>query len=489
MHVSSAAQVKPDVKKLYLGSLFRYLVLSFLLVSTPLVIGLLQLATQADVLAKRSEESMRSVGLFARDVQLLQSYSLQMERLARVSIARAERPSQEAYRPLHDQFAQVSSRMLKTQLPSESVEQLNEVIGIELELQGAFNATAELTSMPDQLRQMNHALDGLGDSGNASSAREMLKIRQLVESAQTQAILTVVVALPLALFLAVIFTVLLLKPIHRIDRAISRMGAGRLDDPIHIGGLKDVHLLGQRLDWLRLRLRELETERELLSQSLSHDLKTPLTSIHEGIELLVQGVAGPLNAQQDEIVQIIRESASAMNGNILSLLTSRSGALRNAPVALEPIAIRELISGVIKRHELSARSRQLSIEVRGQEMHLNGDKFKLNSVFDNLLSNAIRFSPQGGHVLFELTALLGVARIEVSDEGLGIDENDADQVFEPGFSSADPQAAAVTGSGVGLSITREFVFAHSGDIRLDPHGSTLNERGARFVIEMPGLAH
>jgi two-component system, NtrC family, sensor histidine kinase GlrK len=489
IHMTSNLPPIKDSKPLYPGSFFKFLVLAFLLVCAPLVVGLIQLTTHADSLAKRGEQTMRGLASFARDVQSLQGYFFQMERVARHSIALVEPPSQLAFNPLHEQFSQVALRLLDANLPANSVAQLDELIKSEAELQSALHVATPLTAMPTQLTRMNHALDALGDSGNAASTLEMVNIRKRVAESQTQALITIGVALPLALFIAAFFTVLLARPVRRIERAINRMGAGRLDDPINIGGPKDVQMLGQRLDWLRLRLRELETERELLSQSLSHDLKTPLTSIHEGVDLLMQGVAGPLNPQQDEIVQIMRQSANAMNSNIESLLISRSGELRNAPVALEPIAIRELLGTVIKRHELSARARHLSLEIKGQELHLNGDRFKLNSVFDNLLSNAIRFSPLGGHVLFELTALLGVARIEVSDEGQGISVSDAAQVFESGFRAGDSAAHGVKGSGVGLAITREFVLAHGGQIHLDPHGSRLNEKGARFIVEMPGLTH
>jgi two-component system, NtrC family, sensor histidine kinase GlrK len=476
-----------DNRPLYPGSFFRFLVVAFVLVSTPLVIGLVQLTAEADGLAKRSEETVRNVSSIVQDVQAMQAAVSQMERIVRQSIALGEPPALEAYGGLRAQFLQIADRLSKARLPPNMTAQLREVMSNEAALVSGLRATVVLADVPAEMDSMDLGLEALAEAGTAAAAIEIENIRQQVVTSKNHAMVIAAVAIPLAVLLAVLFTVLLARPIGRIDRAINRMGAGHLDDSIHIGGPQDVRLLGQRLDWLRVRLKELEAERALLSQSLSHDLKTPLTSIHEGTDLLLQGVAGPLNPRQDEIVQIMRQSVHAMSGNIEGLLTVRSGALRDAPVALEPIELRALVASVLSQHELSSRTKQLTLDVEGPELHLNGDRAKLRIVFDNLLSNAIRFSPNGGRVLFALSAVAGVARIQVSDEGEGLTEEDAGRVFEPGFRARDQPTPGVPGSGVGLTITREFVMAHGGEIRIDAHGSELNLRGARFVIEMPGL--
>jgi two-component system, NtrC family, sensor histidine kinase GlrK len=477
----------PDANPLYQGSFFRFLVLAFVLVSLPLLIGLMQLSREADELAKRSEETVKNVCGIVQDVQSLQTSVSQMERVFRHSIALSEAPILGDLAGPRKQFSQAAERLVKVALPAQAMGQLREIMGDEAALFEGASLKKALDDLPPEVERMGLALEKLAEAGGEAAAAEVQAMRERVTASKRQALLTLVAAVSLAIALAALFTVLLARPVRRIDRAIRRMGEGRLQDVIRIGGPSDVRLLGRRLDWLRVRLNELEADRLLLSQSLSHDLKTPLTSIHEGTDLLLQGVAGPLNPRQDEIVQIMRQSAHAMNSNIESLLTVRSGPPQIGPVALEPVALRSLITSVAELHELSARAKGLSISIAGPELHLSADPTKLRTVFDNMLSNAIRFSPSGGQVLFELSAQAGHARVEVSDEGVGIAADVAPRVFEPGYRAPNQPQPGVPTSGVGLTITREFVWAHGGSISVDPRGSSVNGQGAKFVIDLPGL--
>jgi two-component system sensor histidine kinase GlrK len=88
----------------------------------------------------------------------------------------------------------------------------------------------------------------------------------------------------------------LVRPVRQLDQAIARLGASRFDEPVAVGGPADLRLIGRRLDWLRTRLSELETDRERSLRHVSHELKTPLTALREGVSLLREEVPGPLLA-------------------------------------------------------------------------------------------------------------------------------------------------------------------------------------------------
>jgi two-component system, NtrC family, sensor histidine kinase GlrK len=488
----AAPPADPPVQPRYPESFFRFLVIAFVVVASPLVISLVQLTMESATLARNSESAVRRVASVIDDVEVLARLSFQMERVLRQSAALTEAVPADDFDPLHREFEQTAQRLQAASLPTEMATELRQVLGALAGLQARVANQEVLSQLPPELARMESGIDKLSEVGIQAASQEIEAVRAMADQTQQQTAITFGVAVSLAVLLASVFTVLLARPVRRIEKVIRQLGAGQMDEAIHIGGPRDLRLLGERLEWLRQRLKELEADRELLTRSISHDLKTPLTSIHEGAELLMQGVAGPLNPRQLEIADIMQGSVLAMAEKIESLIAVRSSALRDAPVALRRIELRDLIQKVVDDHRLSARAKNLQIAVQGPPLHLSGDAAKLRIVFDNLLSNAIRYSPKNGRVQFDLSTDEDTAWIAVSDDGPGVPASAALRVFDPGYrvpaAPESPEAANnVKGSGVGLSIAREFVLAHGGHVELDQTGSRTELRGACFLIRLPGV--
>jgi two-component system sensor histidine kinase GlrK len=269
---------------------------------------------------------------------------------------------------------------------------------------------------------------------------------------------------PAVLLLTIIFVFLISRPIRQIDRAIHRLGAGEFTEPSNISGPRDLEQLGDRLDWLRDRLLELEQGKTRFLQHMSHELKTPLTAIREGADLLGEKIVGDLNEQQEEIAGILHENSLKLQKLIedllnFSILQSRSAALVRAPVDLQP-----LIEEVLETHKLAIMSRQLQLETFFKPVSLSGDRDKLRTLVDNLVSNAIKYSPDNSRLRISLSADRAYAYIEVADSGPGIPEEDHERVFEAFFQGKPADRGPVRGTGLGLSIAREYARAHGGDI-------------------------
>src|SRR5258708_29729668 len=110
------------------------------------------------------------------------------------------------------------------------------------------------------------------------------------------------------------------RPIRQLAHGIRRVGAGEFDSDIRVGGPADLKYLGGRLEWLRERLIELEQQKRLFLRHVSHELKTPLTALREGSELLADETAGPLSAGQREVVGILRQNSVRLQQLIEDLL-------------------------------------------------------------------------------------------------------------------------------------------------------------------------
>ena len=114
---------------------------------------------------------------------------------------------------------------------------------------------------------------------------------------------------------------LIARPIRQLDQAIRQMGTADFTHAIEVNGPQDLRYVGQRLEWLRTRLNELEQQQTRFLRHVSHELKTPLTAVREGAELLRDNVGGRLSPEQQEIVRIVRENTLSLQKLIEDLLT------------------------------------------------------------------------------------------------------------------------------------------------------------------------
>ena len=314
----------------------------------------------------------------------------------------------------------------------------------------------------------------------AHLAQRNQALLQALDAARDSVILQIAIALTVSALLAAASAWWLLRPLVRIEQAIGALGENRLSEPIRIAGPADLRQLGERLDWLRLRLAELEANRNRVLRHVSHELKTPLASLREGIALLSDGVLGELDARQREVASILEHSTQALQSRIEQLLQYNASQFDARRLDLRDTVLLPLLREVGAEQRLLAESREVSIHVRGDAPAVRADAGKLRIAFANLLANAIAFSPMGGRI--ELLAGSDGEQVVVDclDEGPGIDPDELERVFEPFYQGRHNPPAPVQGNGIGLAIVREFVTAHQGRVRALPSAC-----GAHFRIELP----
>ena len=291
-------------------------------------------------------------------------------------------------------------------------------------------------------------------------------------------------AIAVAVGLALAFGIWLARPLKRLEAAIVGLGENRLDQAIDMRGPADVRQLGRRLEWLRLRLAELDDDKARFLRHVSHELKTPLAALREGVALLEDGVTGTLNEPQREVARILRQNTAVLQGQIEDLLRFNTAAFDARRLVRRPVELTALIAEQIEAQKLQWQARKLKVTVTGWPIQAEVDAEKLGTALGNLLSNAIRFSPIGGSIVFTVSQWPGRARIDVIDEGPGVAAADRARVFEPFFRGERQPPDAPRGSGIGLSIVQELVRAHDGQIDLlmpDENAAS----GAHFRIELP----
>jgi two-component system, NtrC family, sensor histidine kinase GlrK len=300
------------------------------------------------------------------------------------------------------------------------------------------------------------------------------------KQAQSRFFLQSLILIPLSLIILALIAYMLGRPIRRMDNAIKDLGHGQYHQKITIDGPGDLRILGQRLDWLRLALLNLKEQKQQFLQHISHELKTPLTAIREAAELLNDEVGGKLNAQQQEIIDIMRENSVRLQKMIEHLLSFTKMESDKSPLQIKSMDVASLFKQVTDSHGLTIRNKKLIIKTDFSLSSLLADESKLLIIMDNILSNAIKYTPTDGLITIRTKQDLHWQLIEVIDTGPGLSTTDKVQLFEPFYQGNTIHHGLVNSSGLGLSIAKNLIEEHHGAIEL---AETIT--GAHFIIRIP----
>ena len=327
-------------------------------------------------------------------------------------------------------------------------------------------------------------LPGLGEQ-LATEVKQEVERRNgelLAELDQRRAVLKaqVIASILLAAVLAGGFGLWLSRPLEQIEQAIDTLGENRYDQPIAVRGPSDLQHVGQQLNWLRQRLADLEADKARFLRHISHELKTPLAALREGVALLQDGVAGALSPNQREIAGILNQNTVALQSQIEALLRYNAATFDAQHLQREITDIGSLLAQAIDSQRLQWQAARLTVATEGKARPIAIDTDKLSIAIGNLLSNAVRFSPAGGLVSFRLGELNDKLLLDCVDQGPGVAPADAARIFEPFYQGQRQPPGARRGNGIGLSIVHEYVAAHGGVLKLQP-----SQRGAHFRIELP----
>jgi two-component system sensor histidine kinase GlrK len=281
--------------------------------------------------------------------------------------------------------------------------------------------------------------------------------------------------------LAIGVTIFIARPIRQLDLAIRRLGAGEFEGTIRVVGPADLEYLGGRLDWLRQRLIELEQQKRLFLRHISHELKTPLTALREGSELLIEGTAGALSPGQREIVEILRQKSSQLQRLIEDLLNYHRVQESVGRLDLKEVRFDRVVEQALEDHRLVAQARRIRANLRLDPFTLHADEDKLRAVVANLVSNAIKYSPDEGMISLALRQQGDEAVLDIGDAGPGVPIEDREKIFDWFYQGEGAPRGRLRGSGLGLAIAREFVLAHGGRIEILQESGP----GAHFRVTLP----
>jgi two-component system sensor histidine kinase GlrK len=338
---------------------------------------------------------------------------------------------------------------------------------------------ALLDRMSDRLQQFID-LHETGISVGVSRSRE--------SSAQAEAVTEqlVLLALVFGIALAGFASYTVLRPLRQLQSHIKQIGQGNFRTSLNIRAPSELRDLVDAVNWMGTKLQELDDMKGEFLAHVSHELRTPMASIQEGTHLLLDEIPGPLSQEQRTTLRIMADSSRRLITLISTILDLSKMDAGMMEYRIVPTDLKRVTDMSVNKVRLLADAKhvQLVVEAPAQRVWVKADALRIEQVLDNLLSNALKFSSEGGivKVLMKPDPKAGVLEVSVSDGGPGIQAEDLPYIFERFYQGRTKAKHAMPGSGLGLALAKKVVEAHGGRIWIESEarkGTTV-----RFILRL-----
>lgn len=291
--------------------------------------------------------------------------------------------------------------------------------------------------------------------------------------------------------LAVLTSGLLVRPLKKVAKAIDSSSQGSIGRDIEVNDCKETERIAQAYNRTLGRLRQLDESRQQFVSNVSHELKTPITSIRV--------LADSLIGQEDVPVEMYREFMTDISGEIDresqiidDLLTLVRMDKSHPELNITTVNINEMIESILMRLRPLALQKNVDLTLESfRPITADADEMKLNLAVMNLVENAIKYNVDNGWVRVSLNADHQYFYISVADSGIGIPEKDWEHVFERFYRVDKARSRANGGTGLGLAITQNIILMHHGEIRvhsIENEGTTFTVRIPRTYVKQEGEA-
>ena len=283
----------------------------------------------------------------------------------------------------------------------------------------------------------------------------------------------------IAIFLAALISRTIAGPLQRLAKAATDVARGDYAVNVPVSGPAELRSLAQSFNRMTAEVLAANNAQRDFLGNVSHDLKTPLTSIQGYAQAIIDGAADDTEAA----AQTIYEEASRLNRMVVELTDLERLQAGKLSMQTEPIDMRRLCEGVVQSLTVVAEQKDLSLEADLAPLPIViGDGDRLAQVLMNLISNALKFTPAGGTVRVLAEPAPAGVKLSIQDSGIGIPPEELPRVFER-FYQVDKARGPQRGTGLGLAIAKEIVEAHGGRISVHSRG---RDKGAVFQVWLPG---
>lgn len=292
-------------------------------------------------------------------------------------------------------------------------------------------------------------------------------------------ILSIIVVL--SIFLAYILSTVLVKPLARVTKSIEDLTDGYQNDEISVPDYTETELITDAFNKMLARMKTLDESRSEFVSNVSHELKTPMTSMKVLADSLV-GQTGVPEELYQEFMRDITAEIDRENRIITDLLTLVKMDRKTADLKIQHMDINQLLEDILKRLRPIADKRNIDLILDSfRPVEADVDEIKFTSAISNLVENGIKYNVDDGWVRVSLDADHKYFYVTVADSGMGIPEDSLDRIFERFYRVDKSHSREIGGTGLGLAITRSTVAMHHGVIKV----FSREDEGTTFSVRIP----
>lgn len=285
----------------------------------------------------------------------------------------------------------------------------------------------------------------------------------------------------LALLLALLLSYRLLRPVQDLTHAASRLARGDLSQRVLVHSRDEMGVLGESFNHMAESLERAEQNRQAMTADIAHELRTPIAIQRAHLEALQDGVY-PMTVENLQPVLEQTELLTRLVEDLRTLALADAGALN---LECSPTDLSALVRRVVERFRPEAERREdrLDLEVVDDPAlsSVSVDPVRIEQIINNLISNALRYTPENGAIRVALRREANWAALTVEDTGPGIPEQDMSRLFERFYRVDKSRSREAGGTGLGLAIARQLALAHGGELS----AQNRKEGGAAFTLKLP----
>lgn len=483
---SGSSTTKSFITRLAINqlSISQLTLLGFTLVALPLVMALLFSANKLNKLAQQSTQSIYYVAQLSQLSNKLGDALANTERSASQYLVLKDIDLYKAYNEQQQNLVKLINQALINQQDENLIGLLTGLKAQNLRIKQNISDVAKgstnivdnenltttkpllLSQLQQQFKQLVAMKEQIKQRSNNIINTQAKSIDHFANETSDN-IINSLYSIPITLFIAIIFILLITRPLKRLINKINSLEQGNFQQEISLDGTSDVIAIAEALETMRQRLHSLELQKSSFIRHISHELKTPLAAIREGTELIYDHSVGSLNDDQQEICKIIKTSVNRLQRLIEDLLDFNIVLDSTSLLKSENISFDNLIEQVLEQRKLEIKRKNLTISFQGSPVSLYCNVKQLSVILDNLLSNAIKYAPLASSITIKQQNKNSQLAISIIDKGPGINTSQQAQVFDAFYQGTPPENSQIKGSGLGLTIVKELVMRLHGDIYID----------------------
>ena len=307
------------------------------------------------------------------------------------------------------------------------------------------------------------------------------ELQTALETVKRQLMTVFLIVAGAAMAAALMLSGMLTRPVKALTQTIRRMGKGDLSARVNVRTSGELKELAESYNAMAEQIEHLDKSRSQFVANASHELKTPLATM----KLLLENMLYQPDMPQElrtEFMQDINHEIDRLSGIITDLLTLTQMDSHSSPLRVTKVDLSALTEETVHTLQIAAekKGQTLTADI-APSITLEGDSGKLMQIFYNLTDNAIKYTPENGHIAVRLAQSGANVLFTVTDDGIGIPEEDQKHIFERFYRVDKARSRATGGTGLGLSIVRQLAAMHGGTVSV----SSRPGQGATFTVTLP----